>query len=156
MRFSFRRSRFCDRIRIVALCCVLPAALFTVGCSIPNLEKPECAEARDAAKRFYSFHFGGEMTPSSDRLKERERFLTPKFYASLNAANESEIDPFTMSKDNPKTFKVGVCTLNSEASADMQIQLYWRDDRSTIQKEVVAKIRKDNGNWLLDAVGPAK
>ena len=43
---------------------------------MPNLEKPECGEAREAVKQFYSFHFDNGMKPLLENLKLREKFLT--------------------------------------------------------------------------------
>src|SRR5262245_25972058 len=86
--------------------CILHFALFIAGCSIPNLEDPACANARTAVREFYSFHFGNEMSFSTENLKNRERFLSPGFLETLS--NEAEgTDPFTTgTSDLPKAFRV--------------------------------------------------
>jgi hypothetical protein len=126
------------------------------GCGVPNLESPECTEARVAVKQFYSFHFGNDMRPSAENFKLRERFLTKRFYSMLAAAPESNVDPFTMTREFPRTFKIGECTANSPKSVDFQVQLYWRDDEQTIQQEIVANAVKENDSWLVDSVGSKK
>jgi|CXWL01.1.fsa_nt_gi hypothetical protein len=136
--------------------CIFNFAFLIGGCGIPNLEKPECAQARDAAKQFYSFHFGNDMRPSPENLKLRERFLTPRYYTMLAAAGEITTDQFTMTEEHPKTFKIGECKANTPTNIDLQLQLYWRDDQKTVQQEVVANMVKENGKWLLDGVGSKK
>lgn len=136
---------------------ILSFALAAASCGIPNLETPECAAARDAAKQFYSFHFGNEMRSSAENLKMRERFLTPDFYKKL-AVDVTGVPPtvkdyFTLSDDPPRTFKIGECKAATPTNAEMQIQLYWRDDQKTVQQEVVASMVKQNDKWLLDGVG---
>ena len=54
----------------------LSVALATVGCGVPNLEKPQCTAARESVKHFYSVHVGNDMRPSNEYLKVREPFLT--------------------------------------------------------------------------------
>ncbi|MGB4990208.1 MAG: hypothetical protein WBO10_13285 [Pyrinomonadaceae bacterium] len=124
------------------------------ACGIPNLESPACSEARVAAKQFYSFHFGNEMRPSAENLKARERFLTQAFYESLAAANESKTDIFTASEDPPTTFKIGECKVIDKTKTDIQVQIYWRDDAQTVQKEVHVETVKTGEDWLINKVGP--
>lgn len=126
------------------------------GCGVPNLESPECTEARVAVKQFYSFHFGNDMRPSAENFKLRERFFSKRFYSMLAVATESDVDPFTMTREFPRTFKIGECKEMSPASVDFQIQLYWRDDEQTVQQEVMAKVIRENGPWLVDNVGSKK
>ena len=53
--------------------------IFTLSCSLPNLEKPECIESREIVKQFYSFHFGNDMKPNFENLKQRDKFLSPDY-----------------------------------------------------------------------------
>ena len=122
------------------------------GCSIPNLEGGECNEARDAVRQFYSFHFGNDMRPTAENLKLRERFLTPELAASLEKAPPSAIDYFTSTEQAPKTFKVGKCDATDPTHARFQVQLYWRDDIETVQKEVHAEAVKTGDVWLINKV----
>ncbi len=156
MMLAVRSWRLAVMLRLGVLCCLLPTAYSQLACGIPNLETPECAQARDAAKQFYSFHFGNDMRPSLENLKRRERFLTPRYYAMLSAAGENTLDQFTMTQDYPKTFKIGECKADTPTNIDLQLQLYWRDDQKTVQQEVVANMVKENDKWLLDGVGSKK
>ena len=133
--------------------CIVQCAFFIASCSIPNLEPAECVEARDSARQFYSFHFGNEMKPGTDNFKARERYLTPRFFASLAAAPKSDLDPFTLTTDYPRTFKLAECKAASPTDIDLKIQIYWRDDLKTEQQEVRANFVKQDGKWLLDGVG---
>jgi hypothetical protein len=136
--------------------CILYCALCIAACSVPNLESSECSEARDAAKRFYSFHFGNDMKPSLENLKLRERFLTDQYFSRLmdaqNAGGDAEHDPFTpySEKGLPRTFKIGKCREISDTVVDLQVQFYWRDDNSTEQKELHAEMVRTSGVWLLE------
>ena len=131
-------------------------SFFAYGCSIPNLEKPECTEARDAVKQFYSFHFGNDMHPSAENLKLRERYLTPEFMKILmvdvTGLPATTKDYFTASEEPPKTFKIGKCELPQPDKANVQVQLYWRDDTKTVQKEVHVEAVKTNDVWLINKV----
>ncbi len=138
---------------LVFALCIVHCALFITSCSIPNLEPLECVEARDSARQFYSFHFGNEMRPSADNFKARERYLTPRYFASLASYPENGADPFTLTTDYPRTFKLAECKAASPTDIDLKIQIYWRDDLKTEQQEVQANFVKQDGKWLLDGVG---
>lgn len=134
---------------------VLSAAvsvLFAAGCSVPNLESPECAAARDGVKQFYSFHFGNDMTPSSENLKARERFLSPELYRSLSGRTDERTDYFTASDAPPKTFKIAQCTEEGVGKADVHVQIYWRDDPKVTQREVHVEAVKVDDKWLVNKV----
>lgn len=133
--------------------CMVHCALFVAACSIPNLEPAECVEARDSARQFYSFHFGNEMRPSAENFKAREKYLTPRYFASLATYPESGVDPFTLTTDYPRTFKLAECKVASPSDIDLKIQVYWRDDTKTEQQAVQANFIKQDGKWLLDGVG---
>ncbi|MFN0140242.1 MAG: hypothetical protein ACKVQW_09170 [Pyrinomonadaceae bacterium] len=136
--------------------CIPFFAFCLSSCGIPNLESTECAEARVAVKQFYSFHFGNDMRPSTENLKLRERFLTKRLYSMLAAAPESDVDPFSMTREFPRTFKIGECNVDSATSVDFRVQLYWRDDERTVQQEIVANAVMENSTWLIDSVGSKK
>lgn len=136
--------------------CILNLSFLFSNCRLYSLEAIECTEARLAAKQFYSFHFGNEMRPSAENLRSREKFLTPRYFAALSASKEDLLDQFTLTEEYPKTFKIGECKSENATNADLQIQLYWRDDFTTVQQEVVANMVKENGKWLLDGVGSKK
>lgn len=138
--------------RILSLLCLCIAVGLLMSCSVPNLEKPQCTDARLAAKRFYSFHFGNDMMMTAENLKARERFLTPELFRNLSAAGESRFDYFTATESYPKAFRIGTCTSDSPDQADMQVVLLWRDDKISDQKEVHAQMVKSGDEWLIDKV----
>ncbi|MEP6947494.1 MAG: hypothetical protein ABJA02_16365 [Acidobacteriota bacterium] len=138
--------------RLARLACLLIAAYGSIACSLPNLEKPQCTDARLAARRFYSIHFGNDMKMTADNLKIRESYMTPELYSSLLAAGDSKFDYFTATDDYPKAFRVGSCTSDSDTAATLQILLLWKDATRSEQKEVHADFVKKGDNWLIQSV----
>ena len=131
--------------------CSVAIIFFASSCSIPSLEKPECTEARDAVKQLYSFHFGNDMHPSPENLRARERFLTPELFKTLSASSGTT-DYFTASDDPPRTFKIAKCEAPQSDKANVQVQIYWRDDAKTVQKEVHVEAVKTGDTWLINKV----
>jgi hypothetical protein len=140
--------------------CVLHCALCIAGCSLPSLEASQCAEARLAAKQFYSFHFGNDMTPGGENLKARERFLTSELYNSLSGSTDGKIDYFTKSESYPRTFKIGKCESTDAEHATLQVQVYWQEERGslkeTTQRELSVDTVKTGDRWLIDNVADAR
>ena len=134
------------------LFCILSCALFISSCSIPSLEKPECTAGRDVVKRFYSFHFGHDMSPSPENLKAREPFLTDDLINLLSGFGDVKKDYFTATEDYPKAFRVGECTVDSTDRATLQVVLLWRDDNRSEQKEVRVETVQTSGKWLIGKV----
>ena len=136
----------------VMLFCLLLTAVCQLSCSIPNLERTECVDARDVVKRFYSFHFGNDMSPSTGQLKLQEGFLTPELVEQLSATPESHHDYFTASENYPKAFRVGACKDASPGHVSMQVLLFWKDDKISMQKEVQVDLLKQNEIWRINKV----
>lgn len=126
--------------------------LFAASCSVPNLEDPVCSESRTAVRQFYSFHFGNDMHPSPENLKQREKFLTAGLIKTISASNETKVDYFTGTGDYPKAFRLGTCKVVSPAQTEFQVLLFWRDDTRSEQKEVTVEAVKENDKWLVDKV----
>lgn len=82
--------------------------------------------------------------------------MTPRFYKALAGAEEGSLDQFTLTREYPRTFKIGECNAETANAVDLQVQLYWRDDEKTVQQEVIANMVKESGKWLLDGVGSKK
>lgn len=93
------------------------------------------------------------MSPSNVGLKARQRYLTPRYFEMLSAGEASDLDPFTMTREYPRTFKIGECREVSPTDVDLQIQLYWKDDEKTVQQEVIANMVRLGDEWRLDGVG---
>ena len=123
---------------------------FFISCSIPNLEKPECTEARNAVKEFYSVHFGNDMRPSEDYLRLREKYLTDdwKFFISKNL--QVRHDYFTLSEDYPKAFRIGECEVIESNRTVFQVVFFWKDDVRNEQRETRVETVKENGQWLIN------
>ncbi len=141
-------SRVVETLKILFML----SAIAFAGCSIPNLEAPECTQARDAVKRFYSIHFGNSMEPSPENLKLRQRFLTNELFDSLSAAPPGKADYFTATEDFPKAFRVGACEIPEPKRAVVQVLLFWRDDSRNEQKEIKVSVAGSTGTWLIDKV----
>ena len=132
------------------LLCILNLAFCIGSCSVPNLEKPQCTEARNAVKRFYSFHLGNDMRPSSEYLTKREAFLTTELRGTVST--DGQMDYFTATDNYPKAFRVGECTSAADDRAVLQVLLFWRDDASSDQKEIKVEVAKTGDNWLVNKV----
>ena len=156
MKFAIRSWRWADAFRVALLCCLLPAAYGQLACSIPNLEASECSQARDAVKRFYSFHFANDMSYSKENLEARNQFLTAEFFNSISQQTKIPRDPFTLAGDVPKAFRVGECKVQSAEKTIFQVLLLWKDDTSSKQEEIAVDMVKQSDKWLVDGVSPMK
>ena len=132
--------------------CVLHFALFVTSCSVPNLEQPECTQARDVVKRFYSFHFGNDMHPSAENIKARKDYLTADLFNTLSAVTDEKRDYFTDSENYPKAFRIGACTVGEGDSATLQVVLLWHSDIASEQKEVKVTVARSGDKWLIGKV----
>lgn len=134
--------------RVGASFWIMGIAICLVNCSIPNLETEQCSNARDNVKEFYSWYLG---TDSDLRLKQRDvydRHISPSFRSQAGEG----MDPFFLSENPPTTFKVGKCEIVDDRNVNMQVQLYWRHDLTTDQKEVIAHEVKNGEKWLIEYV----
>jgi len=122
------------------------------GCGVPNLESAECREARDAVKRFYSFHFANEMRPSAAGFDARRPFLTDSLSNRLTGRSSEAEDYFTATENYPRTFRVGECQVTGADSALLNVLLLWRDDTSSDQKEISVRTHRAGDKWLIDEV----
>jgi hypothetical protein len=129
------------------LLCILLSAFCIAACSVPNLEKPECAQARDSVRQFYSWYLG---TKEEDRRPEMfSRYISPDF---SNASGDPASDPYLLAEDAPKSFKVGACKLSDPDHAEFDVLLLWRDDTKTEQKGIKVASVKTGDKWLINKV----
>jgi hypothetical protein len=135
----------------LVLFCIFNFA-FLSSCSIPNLEKPQCAEARQTVREFYSYHLGNDMKPSKENLHLREKFLTDELRQNLTAQADDKIDYFTQTADYPKTFRVGDCEIVNENKTVFEVVLFWKDDTRSEQRKVSAEVVKQNDKWLINKI----
>jgi hypothetical protein len=153
--YHFRHRRCAAAIissRNILLVCTVTFLCFAAACSIPNLEPAECIASRETVKKFYSFHFGNDMKLSPENIKLREKFLTPDLYASLSAMPPSDTDPFTGTAEFPKAFSIGGCKGLPDDSAVFTVNLFWRDDTRSEQRELKVETKKVGDNWLINKV----
>lgn len=153
MKFEFcpdREKR--PRLRVIRGIFVWVLATVLGACGVPNLESQECTEARISLRVFYSFHFDLGVTedPVED-LGARRRFLTREFGQTIGDLTASTKDPFTLSDSLPTTFKLGECS-SSGNNAVFRVQVYWRDDHSTVQKDLYTAMKKVDSGWLLNEI----
>ncbi|HVE58117.1 MAG TPA: hypothetical protein VNB22_14895 [Pyrinomonadaceae bacterium] len=140
--------------RIFLTFCLLLTAYCSLNCgSVPNLEPPECTDSRLVVKEFYSYHFGNEMKFSAENLKKREKFLTPEFFKSLQSL-QTENDVFTTNTtDSPKAFRVGGCkVVEPAAKTNLEVLLFWKDDKRTEQKAINVEVVKQGDKWLVNKI----
>lgn len=147
--FKVESSKFA----IFVLISAINVLLFSSGCSIPNLESPDCNEARNVVRELYSTHLGNDMKPSAEYLNVREKFLSAELNLFLKAQNESAEDFFTQTADYPKTFRVGKCTvIEPDNRVRIQVLLFWKDDTRDEQKEVFVEAVNQSDTWLINKV----
>jgi hypothetical protein len=132
--------------------CLLLSAFCQLNCGLPNLESPECADAREAAREFYSFHYANDIAMSPDNLKLREKYLTPELYQELTG-NRPQKDYFTDSDTPPKAFKVAGCRITNPNQADIGVHLFWKpNEPTTIQREANVEVIRQRDRWLINKV----
>lgn len=135
------------------LSCLLLSAFCLLACSVPNLEQPECDQARDAVREFYSFHVGNDLAFAKDDLEKRKRYLTPRFFAELVAAAPIVVDPFTRTDDPPKAFRAGECrVVEPGRRVTFDVLLFWKTDTRTEQRSISVDAENHEGRWLIDNV----
>ncbi len=139
----------CAMRYLTILFCITSCAFFAVGCSIPSLEKPECTEARETVKQFYSWYFAANAGERDRHPEMFKKYLSPSFDVE---AKQGQVDEFVLSDDFPKTFRLGSCKVMGEKEVEIQVQLFWRDDVKTVQKEVHVDTVKLEDKWLIDRV----
>lgn len=143
LKFKVRKS--------LLLCLTLIAVCFS-GC-IKSLESPECTEARDSVKKFYSYHLDSLIHPNAEGVREREEFLTVESKSKLQ--NETANDYFTQTTENyPKAFRVGECETIASNRAAFEILLFWKTDTQTEERHIRVEAVKENEKWLVDKVSP--
>ena len=131
---------------LVVACCS------SLACSIPNLEAPECDQARDVVREFYSLHFGNEQTFGEADIERRSAYLTPQFFGSIRS-NRPTVDPFTLTTDTPKAFRAGECrVIEPGQRVSFELLLFWKTDTRTEQQPIRVETENRDGKWLIDSV----
>ena len=128
--------------------CLMLIACCVSSCSMPSLETPQCNEARDSVKEFYSWYLGTDAEMRSRQRDFYDRYVSRTF----DPAQRDGLDAFFLSDTTPTTFKVGKCEVTDDTHAKVQVQLYWRQERKTDQKEIYVKTVKSEDTWLIESV----
>ena len=131
--------------------CILHSAFCIAGCSLPNLEKPQCTAARDTVKQFYSWYIATDADVRAAHPEIFSKYISPLFSDSLDP-KDWETDHFILTNNWPKSFRVGTCTSESNDKAILQVVLLWRDDTKSEQKEVKVETVKTGDKWLINKV----
>lgn len=152
MKLAVSSEQLAVSRRKIVLFCLLLTANCSLSCSVPTLESPECTAARQTVRDFYSFHFGNDMQFSPENLKERERFLTADLVNNLQNA-PTDKDPFTLTSDLPKAFRVGGCTVEEPKNlVNFGVLLFWRTDDRSEQREISVEAVRQNDKWLINKI----
>lgn len=133
--------------RLVTILIILPIVGFT-SCSIPNLEGQQCTDARESVREFYFWYLGTEAAMRDKQREIYDRSVAPNFRSAAGA----NLDPFFLSDTTPTTLKIGRCELKDDSHVEMQVQLYWKHEGKTDQKEVYADVAKAGDKWLIEKV----
>ena len=144
-------SQWLETRRLQILCCLLSSVFCLLSCgSVPNLESPECEEARNTVREFYSVHFGGEMKPSEEYLARREKFLTAGLRDVVSKNLADTRDYFTGTDDYPRAFRVGGCEVAAPDKTVFSILVFWKTDTRTEQREIKVEAVRENDRWLIN------
>ncbi len=142
--------------KIFLLCLSLTAYCLLLGCSQPVWETTDCIESRDVVKKFYSFHIGNEMKPSTENLKKREKYLSTELANKLSDRSETAEDYFTQTDDFPKAFRAGKCESIGSNKTKFEVLLFWQNDETNIQRAIEVEAAKENKRWLINKVSSKK
>lgn len=152
MKKEVGRQKRVVRSQRIFLFCLLSSVFCLLNCSIPNLESPQCSEAGNSVREFYSFHLGNDMKPSAENLKLREKFLSKELFKTLSASNENVKDYFTITENYPKAFRIGRCEVVSPQKTIFEVLLFWKDETRGEQRGIKVEAIKENEKWLIDKV----
>jgi len=91
------------------------------------------------------------MKFTAEHLKAREKYLTPDLTRLLQKF-VADSDPFTLSEDVPKAFRVGGCKTLAPDKTEVQVLLFWKDDARSEQREINIEAVKQNDKWLINNI----
>ncbi len=147
-----RKKSEISRKKIIIFCFLFSVFCF-LSCSVPNLENADCTAARGTVRDFYSHHFGNEMRFTPENLNLREKFLTGELIDNLRVAPASDKDPFTLTSDLPKAFRVGGCRVSEpNQKVSFGVLLFWRTETRSEQREIHVETVKQNDKWLVNKI----
>ena len=135
------------RIGLLLSCLCLMAS-----CSVPNLEPPECDQARDVVREFYSRHFGNNLAFDPESVDAQKTYLTAAFLDGVSR-DTTGVDPFTKTDDPPKAFRAGECQMVEPGHrVEFELLLFWKTDTRSDQRAIRVGMENVDGRWLIDSV----
>lgn len=138
--------------KLSVIFCLLLSAFCIPACSIPNLESKQCGDAREAVRKFYSFHYANDIAPTAENLEQRKKYLTPELFRSLSEKPPQK-DYFTNSETAPKAFRVAACKEIDADTTNLGVHLFWKpNDATNVQKEIEVETIKQGNDWLINKV----
>jgi hypothetical protein len=92
------------------------------------------------------------MRFSPENLKQREKYLTPELYKSLQGLQTENDVLTTNNTDYPKAFRVGKCEAVDAAKTSIELVLFWKTDTRTEQKEINVEVVRQGDQWLVNKI----
>jgi hypothetical protein len=139
--------------RIGVVSCLLLSAFCVLSCSVPNLEPRECTASRDTVREFYSSYIATTPGDREDSPAMFQRFVSRSF--ERGDPKRGEADPFVLTNEFPKAFRVGECTvLEENKRTSFQVLLFWKDDVRSEQRAINVETENEGDRWLIRSVKP--
>jgi len=120
---------------------------FAAACSIPNLDPPECAAARDVAKQYYSLAIGGDPMSHPDVLARLKALRASGF-----TAGPMEGDPYYFSSEQPTSSRVGQCSALEDGRVKAEVTVIWRVNGKNSERKDLVTLAKTNEAWLIERI----
>ena len=152
MRLARGRWRLGGVLRVGLLCFFVPLASSQFACRFYSLETPACSQARDTTKQFYSWYLGTDAHLKEAQPDIFSKHVVSTYFPGDGNAYAFERDPFFLEQNLPTTFKIGACKQIDPEKVDLQVQIYWRTDIKTVQKEIHVEAIKLDDAWLINKV----
>jgi hypothetical protein len=135
--------------RIGFVSCLLLSAFFVLSCSVPNLGDPDCEAARDTVREFYSWYFAADAEHRANSPEVFQKYVAP----TLRRGANGEIDPFVLTNDFPKAFRVGECkVVEPGRRTQFEVLLFWKDDVRSEQRTIKVETENVGGRWLIRSI----
>lgn len=102
-------------------------------------------------KEFYSWYFANDAEKRNKSPEMFDKYVAPGTRPTTN----SDVDPFVLTSDFPKAFRVGECTVIEPGKrVRFELLLFWKDDKRSEQRSIHLDVDKVDGKWMIKAVTP--
>jgi len=129
--------------------CVLTVAICVASCSMPNLDPPECAAARDVVKQFYALGIGGDPMSHPEILARWKSLRSPNYSAGPTRDDDSQ---FYFSAVEPTSSRVGECKLLDEGRVTVEATVIWRASETNYTRTDTVTLARVNDAWLVERI----